>query len=79
LPDNRVVGLSENCNPSLLRDFAHVVVRLDSDQAGKVAAEGIVDRLQRVVYKVDLVELKDSIQPDQLSMSEIQSLIAPVV
>jgi DNA primase len=63
----------------LLRDFAHVVVMLDGDETGSAAAERIVDRLQRVVYKVDLVELKDGIQPDQLAMSEIQSLIAPVV
>jgi DNA primase len=39
----------------LLEDFAHVVVMLDGDEAGRAAAEKIVDRLQRVVYRVEVV------------------------
>jgi DNA primase len=56
----------------LLQDFAHVVVMLDGDEAGRVATEGIVDRLQRILYKVDLVELPDGMQPDQLSANEVR-------
>ena len=59
---------------TLLEDFADVVVMLDGDEAGRAAAEGIVDRLQRVVYKVDLVELSDGTQPDQLSTDDIRRL-----
>ncbi len=59
----------------VLEDFAHVVVMLDGDEAGRIAAEGIVDRLQRFLYKVDSVELPDGTQPDQLSADELHRLI----
>jgi DNA primase len=58
----------------LLRDFGHVVVMLDGDEAGRAAAEGIVDRLQHVVYKIDLIDL-DGRQPDQLSTNEFHGLL----
>ena len=58
-----------------LEYFGHVVVMLDGDEAGKVATEEIVDRLQRLVYKVDLVELSDGTQPDQLSADELRRLL----
>jgi DNA primase len=59
----------------VLEDFAHVVVMLDGDEAGRFAAEDIADRLQRSVYRVDLVELKDGMQPDQLSVDELRRLL----
>ena len=31
--------------------FGHVVVVLDGDEAGRIAAEGIADRLQRARFK----------------------------
>ena len=40
---------------------------LDGDEAGRVAAEGIADRLQRVVFHVNVITLPDGKQPDQLS------------
>jgi DNA primase len=60
---------------TLLGDFGHVVVMLDGDEAGKIATEKIVDRLQRFVYKVDLVELSDGLQPDQLLSDELCRLL----
>jgi DNA primase len=62
----------------LLGDFGHVVVMLDGDEAGRVAAEKIVDRLQRFVYKVDLVELSDGMQPDQLPDDELRRLLEEI-
>jgi DNA primase len=58
-----------------LRDFGHVLVMLDGDEAGRAAADGISDRLQRIVFHVDRVELPDGMQPDQLSRDEIRGLI----
>jgi DNA primase len=58
-----------------LEDFAHVVVMLDGDEPGRVASEGIVDRLQRVVYKVDVVELSNGMQPDQLSGDDVRQVV----
>jgi DNA primase len=59
----------------LLGDFGHVVVMLDGDEAGRDAAVGIVDRLQRVVYQVQLVDLPQGAQPDQLSTDEVHRLL----
>jgi DNA primase len=51
--------------------FAHVVVMLDGDEAGRGASEGIADRLRKVIYQVDEVTLPDGMQPDQLSVDEL--------
>jgi DNA primase len=60
----------------LLREqFGHVVVMLDGDEGGRVAAEGIADRLQRVVYQVNVVSLSDGVQPDQLSTDELNRML----
>jgi DNA primase len=60
----------------LLREhFAHVVVMLDGDDAGRGAAVEIADRLQRVVYRVELVELPQDAQPDALSITEFRALL----
>jgi DNA primase len=59
----------------LAENFAHVVVMLDGDDAGKGAAIDITDRLQRVVYRVQIVELPDGMQPDQLSADELRPLL----
>jgi DNA primase len=57
----------------LIREhFAHVVVMLDGDEAGREASGGIVDRLRRAVFQVDVVALPDGRQPDQLSNEELQ-------
>jgi DNA primase len=55
--------------------FGHVIVMLDGDDAGRGAAVEIVDRLQRVVYQVQVLELPQSSQPDQLSTDELHSLL----
>jgi len=55
--------------------FGHVAVMLDGDETGRVAAEGIVDRVQRVVYRVQLVDLPQGVQPDQLSTDELHRLL----
>jgi len=60
----------------LLREqFGHVVVMLDGDEAGRGASVEIADRLQRVVYQVQLVELLNDVQPDQLSGEELQRML----
>jgi DNA primase len=57
----------------LIREyFAHVVVMLDGDEAGRGASENIGERLRRAVYQVDMVALVDGVQPDQLSTKELQ-------
>ena len=55
--------------------FAHVVVMLDGDEAGRGAAEGIVDRLRRIVFQVDIVTLTDGAQPDELLMDDLHRLL----
>ncbi|HEY4360363.1 MAG TPA: toprim domain-containing protein [Bryobacteraceae bacterium] len=61
---------------NLLADrFAQIAIMLDGDEAGRGAAVEIADRLRRRVYDVQLVELSDSVQPDQLSEDELQKLL----
>jgi DNA primase len=55
--------------------FGHVIVMLDGDEAGREAAVGIADRLKRVVYQVQLVDLPQGVQPDQLSTGEVHRLV----
>ena len=55
--------------------FGNVIVMLDGDEAGREAAVGIADRLQRVVYQVQLVDLPQGVQPDQLSTDEVHRLL----
>ncbi|HEV2174869.1 MAG TPA: toprim domain-containing protein, partial [Nitrospira sp.] len=55
--------------------FGHVIVMLDGDNAGREAAVGIADRLKRVVYQVQLVDLPQGVQPDQLSTGEVHQLV----
>jgi DNA primase len=59
----------------LLGDFGHVVVMLDGDEAGRDAAIGIVDRLQRVVYQVQLVDLPLGVQPDNIADDELHRML----
>jgi DNA primase len=56
----------------LAEKFAHVIVMLDGDEAGRGAAVEIADRLQHVVFQVQLVELVNDVQPDQLLEEELQ-------
>ncbi len=55
------------------------MVMLDGDEAGRGAAVEIADRLQRVVYQLQTVELPDGVQPDQLSEEELQRLLEGMV
>ncbi len=60
----------------LLADhFAEVVVMLDGDEAGRNASVEILDRLQRIVYRVRAVSLEDGVQPDTLTPDEIRRLL----
>jgi DNA primase len=59
----------------LAEHFGHVIVMLDGDEVGKVAAQGIADRLRQVIYQVDVVDLPDGVQPDQLSVTEVHGLL----
>ena len=68
-----------NAQEELIREhFAHVVVMLDGDDAGRGAAEGIADRLRHIVYRVDMVTVADGMQPDQLSADEIHQQLDSV-
>src|ERR1700733_6905260 len=65
-----------NAQVEIIREhFAHVVVMLDGDEAGREASEGIADRLRRLVYQVDLVTLNDGMQPDQLISDELHQML----
>ena len=65
-----------NAQEELIREhFAHVVVMLDGDDAGRGASEGIADRLRRRIFQVDVVTLLDGTQPDQLSNDEVHRLV----
>ena len=55
--------------------FGHVVVMLDGDEAGRDAAVGIADRLQRIVYQVQLVDLPQGVQPDSISDDELHRML----
>ena len=60
----------------LIREhFAHVVVMLDGDEAGRGAAEEIADRLRSAVYQVEVVALADGVQPDQLSEQDVHQVL----
>ncbi len=59
----------------LAEHFGHVVLMLDGDEAGREAAEGITDRLQRRVYQVHVAVLPDNVQPDQLENDELHRLL----
>ncbi len=59
----------------LLNGFGRVVVMVDGEEAGRVAAEGIADRLQRLVYKVDTAAVAHNAQADQLSFDEFRQLL----
>jgi DNA primase len=61
-----------NAQEEIIREhFAHVVVMLDGDEAGRGASEEIADQIRRVVFRVDVVELADGVQPDQLLKDEL--------
>ena len=62
----------------LAQHFGHVIVMLDGDEAGKVAAQGIADRLRQIIYQVDVVSLADGVEPDQLSRDELQGFLLPL-
>jgi DNA primase len=59
----------------LAEQFGHVVVMLDGDEVGRKAMAEIIDRLQRVVYRVDAIDLPDGVQPDGLSSDELSRLL----
>lgn len=59
--------------------FAEVVLMLDGDEAGRGAAEGIEGRLQRRVFQVKTVWLPDGVQPDLLSVEELQNILRPIL
>jgi DNA primase len=65
-----------NAQEELIREhFAHVVVMLDGDEAGRGASEGIADRLRCLVYQVEVVTLLDNLQPDQLLTDDLHRLL----
>jgi DNA primase len=63
----------------LAENFGQVMLMLDGDEAGRKATEEIHERLRQVVYQLTAVDLPDGVQPDQLSASEIQNILRPVI
>jgi DNA primase len=59
----------------LAEHFGHVIVMLDGDEAGSMAAQGIADRLRKIIYQVDVADLPAGVQPDQLSADELHGLL----
>jgi DNA primase len=60
----------------LLSHFASITLMLDGDEAGRHAAEYIV-QLLKPKAPVHKVELPNRVQPDQLSSAEINVLVGP--
>jgi DNA primase len=67
--------MSKTQEELLAEYFGHIIVMLDGDEAGRVAAHGIADKLRQVIYQVDVVDLPDGVQPDQLSKDELQKFL----
>jgi DNA primase len=68
-----------NTQEELVREhFAHVVLMLDGDEAGRGASEEIAERLRRIIYQVDVVALSDGAQPDQLSEVELRKQLRSI-
>lgn len=76
-----VVGLMgsslSDVQENSLRKFAHVILLLDGDEAGREASQTIASRLVRHTF-VRAVDLPDGVQPDQLSSDEIIGRIGSV-
>jgi DNA primase len=73
-----VVGLMgsalSEAQEKVLRQFAHVILFLDGDEAGREATRGIAARLVPQTF-VRVINLPDGKQPDQLASAEIQGLL----
>lgn len=59
-------ALYEPQQRALLQHFAHVILMLDGDPAGRRASARLIHRL-RTHVPVDVIHLPDGVQPDQLS------------
>jgi DNA primase len=69
-----------NSQEELIREhFAHVVVMLDGDEAGRGASTEITDRLRSGIYQLNVVELSENTQPDQLRTDELYSLLNSIL
>ena len=69
-----------NAQEELIRQhFAHLVVMLDGDEAGRQGAEEIADRAHRLVYRVEVAALSNGMQADQLWEDELHELLDPIL
>lgn len=59
---------------ALLQHFAHVILMLDGDPAGRRATASLSNRLQPHA-SVDVIALPDGVQPDQLSSEALLALL----
>ena len=67
-------ALSEAQQRTLLQSFHSVILMLDGDEAGRRATHTLAARL-RLYASVRVVDLPDSLQPDQLSAAEIRQIL----
>lgn len=68
-------SLSEVQAALLQKHFRSAVLMLDGDTAGQAATEAIRRRLSQVM-DVEPIHLKPGVQPDQLSLREINNMLA---
>ena len=66
-------ALYQSQQRALLQHFAHVILLLDGDPAGRRAAASLIYRLQPHV-SVEVIRLPDGVQPDQLSTEALLAI-----
>jgi DNA primase len=63
----------------IARQFAHAVVMLDGGIAGQETAYEIAERLRRIIFQVDVVNLNVGTQPDHLREEELRDMLRGTV
>jgi hypothetical protein len=72
-------AMSRTQEEVIARQFAHAVVMLDGDIAGQEAAYEIAERLRRIIFQVDVVNLRVGTQPDHLREEELRDMLRGTV
>jgi DNA primase len=69
-------SLSETQQCALLQHFQRVVLMLDGDAAGRRATAASANRL-RSHCTVEIIQLPQTMQPDQMSSDQIRYVLKP--
>ena len=70
--------LSSEQEGMLCRHFSRALLLFDGDQAGRAATDKCLERLTRRMW-VKAINFDDGIQPDHLSVEEINALVKPAL